>query len=204
MYFFSSQVKFQPYVGKQYGTDSDFKMPLLILGKMHYCVIKDPAHECFIECDNIKFTTSVMDLHVRQVCKQGYLASIAKAIRGEEIGSGSKDTFWNSVAFYNYIQTMRDTPSHAPTQSMWREAMSPFEEVVLKLKPACILVIGKPLLRRIAIQHPGNIEYAGKVIETGTFLSTPIGAIDTPPFGFSPPAWNPVILKFLDAAMGQQ
>jgi hypothetical protein len=193
MYSFTKLVKFHPYLGKQYGTDNEFKMPFLLLGKKHYNVNKDPVTPIF--------TDVVVAKHISGVHRQGYLALVTQAIQGDSLNPNAEQSFWNSIAFYNYIQDMMNNPTEEPTQQMWSAAESAFDEVVSTLKPACILVIGQGLFHRLPGLRNGEFECGGKTIYTRIYQSVNIGAINSPQGNaYDPMGWHPVINAFLDAA----
>jgi len=52
--------------------------------------------------------------------------------------------FWESVAFYNYIQEfVGEAPRTRPTAQMWFRSWTPFKAVLNTLKPQLILVLGR-------------------------------------------------------------
>jgi hypothetical protein len=51
--------------------------------------------------------------------------------------------FWDSVAFYNYIQEfVGSAPRQAHSYGLWERSHPAFAEVMLRLKPQLVLVIG--------------------------------------------------------------
>ena len=58
--------------------------------------------------------------------------------------------FWHSVAYSNYIQQFTGLAARdRPTEQMWREAVDPFFEILNKLRPDFVLVLGSQLWNRL-------------------------------------------------------
>jgi hypothetical protein len=52
--------------------------------------------------------------------------------------------FWHSVAFYNYIQDfVGDSPRRLHAYELWQRSEQSFAEVLLRLRPQLMLVIGQ-------------------------------------------------------------
>ena len=192
MFNFSTCVKYRPYVGTQFGSDGVLGLPFLLLGKKHYNVNMDP--------DVPEFTDIVVKRHLSGVDRQSYLDLVTRAVIGNNVNEQAEKCFWRSIAFYNYIQDMMDDSSTEPTAESWSNAATPFDEVVRALQPKCILVIGKPLFRRLACDQPSRIAHANVSMETCSRGNALMGGIHSPPIGFSPAAWHPCITQLLEIA----
>ena len=60
--------------------------------------------------------------------------------------------FWNSIAFYNYVQEPLDDVRVRPTKEMWEMAREPFKEVLELLKPTHLLVLGGGLWDNLPLE----------------------------------------------------
>ena len=57
----------------------------------------------------------------------------------------NRRAFWHAVSFYNYLQEPMEGPRMRPRNQLWEEAPQPFQEVLDRLKPDHILVLGQRL-----------------------------------------------------------
>jgi len=194
-------VIFLPFVGRSYGYRSAFGIPVLVLGESHYT---DSARKSFPS----SFTCDVMD-DVISGDEYRFFTQASKTFLGEK--SVDPKTFWNSVAFYNFIQTVVEKGKR-PKAEMWRDAERPFLEVLEALKP-------RP--RLIAVFGYGTWECTpchGKNAKSITHLGQKVPCYDFgsgdswslapklkhPSRGFSPKQWHPVVLKALARAGGHE
>ena len=72
-------------------------------------------------------------------------------------GLEDKNTFWQSVIFYNYLQVFAGPKARIrPSEEMWADSQNAeaFQEVSDKLEPDCILVLGKKLWSKLPSQVP--------------------------------------------------
>jgi hypothetical protein len=87
--------------------------------------------------------------------------------RGRWVRNDQREAFWNSVAFYNFVQSFVGAqPRCRPTSEMWDAAAKPFLEVLGKLQPQILIVLGSELrshlprfsaeIRPCFIQHPSS------------------------------------------------
>src|SRR5260370_12636775 len=127
---------FNPWVGKNYGTKSCFRIPIMVLGESHYDwkersishrrvtveLIKDELDGG----NGIRFYTNIV-------------ASFLGAIPNSE----QRKEFWNSVLFYNYIQEfVGNGPRMRPEYRMWSQSEPTFRHVLSKYKPRLISIFG--------------------------------------------------------------
>lgn len=135
------QPKFQPWKGKGYGKSNNLGLParLLILGESHYGNPKD--------WDRWDRQTTVRV--VREYCEEVRYPFFKKTMRtvlGPDVPadtSGQRIQFFDSVAFYNYVQSsVGDKHYIPPTEEMWVEAAPPFHATCKSLRPTHILACG--------------------------------------------------------------
>lgn len=163
----------EPWVGDDYWDGFAGGGPrLLILGESNY----DP--------DN---NVEDRELMQRQTCQyaQGkwnhlFWTGIMQTVVGRtraEIEQGvhiphiamNRESFWRSVALYNYIQELLPGPRQAPPASAWQATRPAFEAVLEALEPQALLVHGKRLWDHLPGPTPcsGHQEYEGPHLNAG-------------------------------------
>ncbi len=198
---YTDQVRFKPWIGKSYGEVSTWGAPFLILGESHYD--REGIHT------SRDFTIELIKHYVGGYKFANWNPSFLTKILNTVVGSqGSpalddKRMFWESVAFYNYIQEfVGDNHSQAPVERMWNSAQVPFEEILETLKPACILVISERLWNNMpASDHASEAVSAnGKSTQTRIYGTALAGRIHHPSTtrGFRPLDWHPLVAKLLN------
>ena len=126
---------FDPWRGCNYGKPNDLGLPsrLLILGESHYggpekyrrCLTKEVIEEVIAE----------------EQWNKRYFTGVRKAVLGPSQEVGAKD-FWQSVAFYNFIQSLVEKSRKPPARHMWEEAPDRFRKTLNRLEPAHVIVTG--------------------------------------------------------------
>jgi len=101
------QVNFLPFRGRSYGYQSAFGIPVLVLGESHY---NDNGRQSFPP----SFTCDVMD-DVISGEEWKFFTQVLATFCGEQ--AVDPKTFWNSVAFYNFIQTVIKKNTRAAASS---------------------------------------------------------------------------------------
>ena len=134
----TSNVKFQPWVGDNYENEN---LKILVLGESHYGNAEENK-ETFTQ-DVIKSWA------LREEGSIKFFTTIAKILSDKtEVYLSDDDAkeFWHKVAFYNYVQDfVGEEARMRPTELMWKEAKLPFIQVVNKLKPNIVVVLGSHL-----------------------------------------------------------
>jgi hypothetical protein len=59
--------------------------------------------------------------------------------------------FWDSVAFYDFVQSPLERTGERPTTEQWEKAKKPFEEVLQKIQPDIIPVFGAKTFEKLPI-----------------------------------------------------
>lgn len=199
---YSKQVRFNPWIGKNYGKGSQLRVPLLILGESHYDREGVP--------ENHNFTIELIENYANgfsfKTWRPTFLTKILNTVVGSQGSPTLKDkrAFWDSVAFYSYIQEfVGDNYRQAPTEQMWKDARIPFHEVLEKLEPACIIVISDRLWINMPYANQGSqkVSANGKSTETRIYGSALSGRIHhVSSFGFRPADWHPLVGKLIRKA----
>jgi hypothetical protein len=191
-----SSVAFQPWVGRNYGRGSRWGVSVLLLGYSHY-------HE-FQEVGHAEYTRHVVGRHVRGINDRSpYRTKLARAFECTD-GRGA---FWDSVAFYNYVQDFMTGPRENPDPQQIRAAWTPFNEVFRELNPDLTIATGKQLWTALSARLPrpehlslpdgGRVPYV--VLSRGTGAGV-VSHIKHPSTGFSYDEWCPVVAALLDEA----
>lgn len=167
---------FVPYVGADYFVGGIFPKRILILGDSHYC---GGCDDCGIrgmgdgqgsECSG--FTRNVVNGFLEY--RQGKRAherwmntyfKFEKALAGHETEALESLSIWNSVAFYNYIQTAYvATSRQAYTDSDYIESFPYFIQVLSDLDPDIVIIWGYRLWNHL----PGdNWIDGGSIVASG-------------------------------------
>ena len=143
MYTLPKEVKFHPWIGKDYGRDSRFDVRLLVLGGSHYGEKQ--------ESTNTKMTEEVVHTWGQQE-RHRFFTIVAKALLGREDWINDKDRgeVWVHFAFYNFIQSLKSGPRNSPTHQQWRNAETPFKTVLQTVKPDGVLILGLRLNEHVS------------------------------------------------------
>jgi hypothetical protein len=192
-------VKFLPFKGRSYGYGSPFGIPVMVLGESHYSNKDREA------------PTLTRDVMKEVAAGRGW--NFFTRASATFLGKQSVDarSFWNSVVFYNFVQTAIKKNSR-PSPQMWQDSEQPFREVLewLNPRPRLIAVFGfgcwdntpcygrdtKSIIharREVACYefgHSNNLSLAFRLRH--------------PSRAFSPREWHPIVLKALARAGGHE
>lgn len=179
-----TKVRFEPYVGELY-ENSCYSIRLLVVGESHYHEDPNPSND---------FTTVVVEQNALQA-GNSFFTKLTKLLKGSGAGLSEDERVeaWKHVAFYNYVQEIvGDAARISPTREMWKSAYEPFVEVVKRLKPDVVLVLGVGLWNNMpelpsgcqvewaSVTHPsGGIKYEPSFAEI-TKVITKVGGVYPP------------------------
>lgn len=174
-----SDILFEPWVGKQFADGNRFGVRILVLGEAHYG--KDCEARATVTIEVIRW--------LAQSIRHPFFTKVSKVLLGlgkdTWIDDNARAEVWEQVAFYNYIQGFVGNRARVrPSSEMWERAQGPFFEVLDKLRPQVVLVLGKELA--------WHLPPIAKDIE--------ICRIQHPATGFSYDRWNPVFAEALRRA----
>lgn len=128
------KVLFQPWVGRDYDTRSP---KLLVLGMSHY------QGENRANTPDYFFTNSVIRYWSTSQQTKKFFTNIVATCIGHLPKNGERGQFWDSVAFYNYIQEfVGNSPRQPHAYELWEHSEPAFAEVLLRLRPQLVLVLG--------------------------------------------------------------
>ncbi|MEP6908259.1 MAG: hypothetical protein ABI858_09805 [Pseudoxanthomonas sp.] len=161
----SSAVYFIPSVGPEYESGLVDGKRVLLLGESHYA--SDPA----APASGRRCTRDVFDDY--QTCDLwpgnrffGKLQRIAT--RNTNPTAQESNLAWERIAFANFVQEfVGDGPRQRPTRDQWKTGQPALTEIVRRLRPHAVLVLGRATWNHITdgqasdeapIQMPGRPE----------------------------------------------
>lgn len=176
--FITNMLLFRPWIGPSYRSPGFCGHRILILGESHYGMPEEEAPSFTIEC--------IEDM-AKAERGHGFFTKTAKLFLERESGvplsQSERSTFWDSVAFFNYVQSFPSTTARRrPTPAMWQLASTVFPLVMRELQPSFVLVLGKALSQNLP-----------KIEEKAIFFHVPHPSS----FGFRPQEWRPHVLSAL-------
>ena len=145
----------------------------MLVGEAHYAL---PGEE------HPNFTIDVVRYRGLET-RNGFFTRIAKlflnAPPGKYLSDADRTAFWDSVAFYNFVQSFPgDRPRIRPTEGMWLEGQACFPSVVGELDPELVVALGSDLYPWIP------------ALPTGIALC---GLAHPSSFGFRYARWQPIV-----------
>lgn len=197
---FSNQVRFDPWVGANYGRRSRFGVGVLVLGEAHYGLDHEYDRNLTIE--------------LTADYKEGrwnsrFWTNIGQAIMGKHHTDFVRGDVWDHCALYNYVQSFpADRARVAPSRKQWGESELPFREVLGELRPDFVLVLGERLWDHLPTDYnPGpKVEVDGEQKDTvwysGNSYQALAGRIFHPSSGFDYTRWHPWIEQMLILSRG--
>jgi hypothetical protein len=141
-----NHIKFRPWEGENYSR-APFGKKVLILGESHYDW--DPDRKV---ADNPDVTNELIQEQIDGYFK-AFWTHIAVIFLNHKPDLNAKRQFWQSVAFYNYVQTSAGNgPRVRPTPQMFQDSEPAFFEVLELLKPEVVIVLGYGLWKYLPNQ----------------------------------------------------
>jgi len=138
---------FQPWIGKQYGKESIFKIPILIVGESNYGESEGSEKDS-------KFTHKLINSIIDGCWKHNFFSNIQRTFVKDANTQELRTEFWHAVAHHEYIQDWLPKPGIAPHEEMWAKAKPIFQEVVAEYQPKCILFVCKRVFDRVQPDFP--------------------------------------------------
>lgn len=138
---------FKPWIGNHYENGIDNRK-ILILGESHYCCNPGECDGCVDQTNEI--ILKQIDEHRADYESNPFYTKLAKLFlrkgKGENISLNEKKLFWNSVAFYNYIQmSVGEEPRIAPSEEMFEKSWEIFQKLIEAITPDFILIVSQRL-----------------------------------------------------------
>lgn len=151
-------VFFKPWVGKNYLSTGIDGKKLLVLGESHYCGENCPTcGKLEIDDKNCReFTTNVVNGYLKYKKGdsefEGWMNTFTKfgnVFYNKHLGLEEVQAFWNSIVFYNFVQSSTNGPRESPTAEEFTKSASAFFEVLKSYKPDLIIVWGERLWKQL-------------------------------------------------------
>lgn len=126
-----------PWQGPGFGAPNSYDLPprLLLVGHSHYGggntykgFTREVVKDCYIEHGNLPFFTKM-----------------AKVVLGSDWPQCTREhraSFYNTVAFYNFIQHVLGEKGERPTNEMWKYGRRAFLQCLDQVQPSHIVVFG--------------------------------------------------------------
>ena len=122
-----AKINFLPWIGKHYSTTGFGGKRILALGESHYCEKSSDAAEDITR----KVIADLFDPHSEYEAYKNTYTKFAEALLGHDcLSFEDKERFWNSIAFYNYVQVPMTGARLAPSQKDFRDSEAAFFEVL--------------------------------------------------------------------------
>ena len=183
-----NKIFFNPHVGKNYETNKFNDIKLFILGESHYC--GDACEICGLKSNNdcSNFTTDVLNRYFNyKKGKTGHedwmktFTRFTNILLGGQVANKTNLEFWDSVIFYNYVQSSTKGPRTPPTAQQFIDSEEAFFLVLKKYHPDLILVWGKRLWQNLS----GNGRWGEEKIldnKFGNLYYYRVGEIEIPAY----------------------
>lgn len=147
------RVLFEPWVGDSYQRQ---KRKILFLGESHYEVTIDDK-DVTIEVIRRQFGEG-LDAG-REYERYVFLSKIHRIFTGEQVlTKESSKAFWNAHALYNFVQFPLANRSIRPTAEQFQNSVDPLCEVLCKLRPDVVVVLGLATWR--SLPNDGRISWS--------------------------------------------
>lgn len=138
-----NNVKFLPWVGKNYPTGGIFGKKILVLGESHYCTDAEAVPE---------LTNLVVKEHLDGTSISTF-TKFERSLVGHPTEEKEKREIWDSIVFYNYLQVNMADARLAGTKAQYKAAEEPFWEVLEEYRPEYVIVWGNRLWDNIPSEN---------------------------------------------------
>lgn len=195
-----SQVHFLPWVGENYEKGICGRK-VLVLGESHYCA-KPEDDTPYITREVI---ADLLEPGSEHEANKNTYTKFERALAGKVLDWQGKSELWNSVIFYNFVQTPMNGPRKSPFIKEFQDSFAAFLEVLEQYRPDCVIAWGKRLYERLP---PAGRQGKTVLLPDGTSLETwayvlsdgkcvAVLPIQHPSSGFSWDFWHESIMGFL-------
>lgn len=143
-------VFFEPWVGNDYWNGGFKGQKILVVGNSHYCSDRDACSNCGVDgyCfdyDCSEFTSGVISKYLERSIWEPWMLTYEKferALCGYRTDKNDARNIWDSIAFYNYLQTAVSSWTDQGNDSDYYNSQAAFWEVLEDLRPDCIIMWG--------------------------------------------------------------
>lgn len=194
----SSSVTVHPWVGTRFACPVHFRHKTLILGESNFTTPEKFGHSLVQNCVHDDLSSDMANKDTTGFCR--FSTKIRRIIFGRHEAI-EPEHFWQDVAFYNFVQFLvGDQARVRPTFQMWEQSVPAFVEIIDRLEPSRILVLGKANWQNLLthIEHQVVDQHSAHLrVRTQQIFA---GYVNHPSFSLSYEAWNPVARKILFSA----
>lgn len=196
----NGKVKFLPWVGSQYSKGINGKK-VMVLGESHYC-----AHESEAVAELTRIIIrDLFDTESEHESYKNTYTKFGRALFASQRYDQDKETAWNSVVFYNYVQVALSGARKAPTSQDFKNSESALFNLLDQYQPDCLVVWGKRLYNNLPQRGYQTDDLTlpdGVTAETWAYDLTNghtvhLLPITHPSAGFSPEYWGETIEGFM-------
>ncbi len=192
----SNLVHVYPWLGKHYEQPKHLIHKTLILGESNFTKLGKFNRELVQACVKNDISTDPLEeKDTNGFCR--FSTKLRRIIFGSDTAICPED-FWQDVAFYNFVQVrVGDRSRIRPTEEMWRESVPVFNEIVSRLIPRRILVLGKANWFNLLahVEHEKIDKY--KAMLTVGKHSVLAGYVNHPSSSLSYSTWQPIAKEVL-------
>ena len=151
---------FKPYVGKNYQQGFEGKK-ILVLGESHYGGAENSDFVNGLVSDFLDYKRGEKSKFKRWM---NTYTKFTNVLFGEKISNDDMVVFWESIAFYNYVQTSIENARKSPTGEEFSNSEVAFFEVLAELKPDLVIAWGDRLFSKM----PTNGKWSEKTLLDGS------------------------------------
>jgi hypothetical protein len=190
----SSVVQVYPWVGKSFETPKHFPRKTLLLGESNFTETELFGTSLVQDCVIGDISDHSENRDTNGFCR--FSTKIRRILFDSEVIDPSN--LWGDVAFYNFVQFLVGGKSRIrPTQEMWKRSVPAFNEIVSKLDPLQILVLGKANWNNLLthIEHERIDEFMAKLNVGGNWITAIY--INHPSSSLSYSKWRPIAKRIL-------
>ena len=193
-----SNVRFLPWVGQAYRVGFAGKR-VLVLGESHYCASPQDAVPT-ITRDVIKGLSDPTLEH--EPYMNTYTKFVETMVGRDRLTHREKGDFWESVAFYNFVQSPLPKARLAPSVEEFRSGETAFFEVLEELRPETVVAWGSRLYNNLpkgGMQGDDIKGPDGRWMETWKYFLRDGSPVHVIPImhpsssSFSPSYWHEII-----------
>lgn len=143
-----TNIFFDPWIGENYGTDkATFHKKILLLGNSHYCEACNDCGNRDLHPDCTKLTNTVVNdyldpSHVASWKKT--FSTFINSMLGKSTSEQERKNFFDSVAFYNYLQVAAGEDAYSTGNFNFAESrqLQAFYEVLNNVEPDVVISWG--------------------------------------------------------------
>lgn len=191
----SDTVQVYPWVGNNFEMPKHFPRKTLLLGESNFTQPELFSNDLVQECVRGDISDYSKDRDTSGFCR--FSTKIRRILfSGGEVIDPSG--LWQDVAFYNFVQFLVGGESRIrPTQEMWKKSVPAFNEIIAKLNPLQILVLGKANWNNLLahIEHEKVDEYMA-MLNVGNCRVNAV-YINHPSSSLSYSKWQPIAKRIL-------